>query len=145
MLRASVTESEDPQVEPASAHRILVVDDDRSLCRALSISLRAHGYEVDVACDGVQALDSVSCCEPDLVLLDLDLPGIAGISVIAALRALGSIPIVVFSARDECTARSEVIEAGADDYATKPVDIEVLLTLIQSASRRSEVSRANCP
>lgn len=145
MPQASTTDSAHQHADPATAPRVLVVDDDLSLLRAVSISLRAHGYLVDVACDGGQALDSAACFRPDLVLLDLGLPGMDGISVIEELRALSNVPIVAFSARDECTARREAIEAGADDYATKPVDVGVLVTRIQSALGRSEAQRASCP
>jgi two-component system KDP operon response regulator KdpE len=117
-------------------NRILVVDDDQPLVRALSISLRARGYEIDVAGSGEEALDSAAHRHPDVILLDLGLPGIDGVDVIRGLRGWSQVPVIVLSARHQGAAKVEALDAGADDYVTKPFAMDELLARIRAALRR---------
>jgi two-component system KDP operon response regulator KdpE len=116
--------------------RILVVDDEQQIRRALDINLRAHGYEVRLAASGEEALIDAAANVPDLVLLDLGLPGIDGVDVIRGLRGWTSVPIVVLSAREGDPSKVEALDAGADDYVTKPFSINELLARLRASLRR---------
>ena len=118
--------------------RILVVDDDAQIVRALEINLRAHGYEVTTAATGEQALTAAAAQVPDVVLLDLGLPGLDGIDVIRGLRVWTSIPIIVLSAREGDSSKVAALDAGADDYVTKPFSITELLARMRATLRRSQ-------
>ncbi len=118
--------------------RVLVVDDELPIRRALSINLTARGYEVDAASSGEEALHLAAAKHPDLVLLDLGLPGIDGIGVIHGLRGWTNTPIVVLSARGSEKAKVEALDAGADDFVTKPFGIDELLARVRSALRRGQ-------
>jgi two-component system KDP operon response regulator KdpE len=117
--------------------KILVVDDDRPFARALSIGLGAHGFEVVVANDGSAAIVDAARVHPDIILLDLGLPGYTGMEVLEAVRAWSDVPVIVLSARHQGTAKVAALDAGADDYVTKPFGIEELLARIRAALRRS--------
>jgi two-component system, OmpR family, KDP operon response regulator KdpE len=117
--------------------RILVVDDDPQILRALRINLRARHYEVDVAADGTEALHAAAAHPPDLMVLDLGLPDMDGAEVIRGLRGWSSIPIIVLSGRAEGTDKVEALDAGADDYVTKPFGVDELLARIRAVTRRS--------
>ncbi|TDB86537.1 response regulator [Actinomadura sp. KC216] len=127
--------------------RVLVVDDEPQLLRALRINLRARDYDVDVAADGTTALRLAGASPPDLVVLDLGLPDIPGVDVIHGLRGWTRVPIIVLSGRAGSQDKVEALEAGADDYVTKPFDIEELVARIRAVSRRvtvtGEVSRVD--
>ena len=116
--------------------RILIVDDDTQIRRALDINLRAHGYEVALAATGEEALTEAAASVPDLVLLDLGLPGLDGVDVIRGLRGWTSIPIIVLSARDTDVSKVAALDAGADDYITKPFSIVELLARVRASLRR---------
>jgi two-component system KDP operon response regulator KdpE len=116
--------------------RILVVDDEVQIRRALDINLRAHGYEVTLAATGEEALTEAAGRTPDLVLLDLGLPGMDGLDVIRGLRAWTSIPIIVLSARHTDATKVAALDAGADDYITKPFSINELLARLRASLRR---------
>jgi len=116
--------------------RILVVDDEPQIRRALDINLRAHGYEVALAATGEEALTEAAAAVPDLVLLDLGLPGLDGVDVIRGLRGWTSIPIIVLSARDGDSSKVAALDAGADDYVTKPFSINELLARLRASLRR---------
>lgn len=116
--------------------RVLVVDDDRPLARALAINLRAHGYDVTVAHDGRAALTEAARANPAVVVLDLGLPDIDGIEVLAGIRGWSAIPVIVLSARSTSAEKVEALDAGADDYVTKPFGMEELLARIRAAVRR---------
>jgi len=120
-----------------SGARILVIDDDPSLLRALVISLAARGYDVAGAPDGETGLDKVAHWHPDLVLLDLGLPGIDGVEVIRAIRGWSEVPILVLSARHLATGKVEALDLGADDYVTKPFGMDELLARVRAALRRA--------
>jgi two-component system KDP operon response regulator KdpE len=116
---------------------VLIVDDDESLVRALTLSLTANGYEVMVARTGEEGLDRASHLYPDLVLLDLGLPGIDGAEVIRGIRAWSSMPIIVLSARHQSVSKVEALDAGADDYVTKPFGMDELFARLRAALRRT--------
>jgi two-component system KDP operon response regulator KdpE len=117
--------------------RILVVDDDRPLLRALHIALSARGYRVDTARDAATALDLASHNPPDLAIVDLGLPDMDGVDIITALRGWSTAPIIVLSARHAETAKINALDAGADDYVTKPFGMGELLARIRAALRRA--------
>jgi two-component system, OmpR family, KDP operon response regulator KdpE len=117
--------------------RVLVVDDEPQIVRALRINLRARSYEVSTAATGVEALDVAAKHPPDLVLLDLGLPGVDGLDVIRGLRGWTTVPIIVLSGRADSTDKVEALDAGADDYVTKPFGMEELLARMRATSRRA--------
>ncbi len=116
--------------------RVLVVDDEQGLVRALAINLRAHGWDVATALDGARALDLAASWHPGVVLLDLGLPDIPGIEVIAGIRGWSQVPIVVLSARQQGEDKVDALDAGADDYVTKPFAMDELLARLRAAVRR---------
>ncbi|MDF0513808.1 response regulator transcription factor [Agromyces sp. H3Y2-19a] len=116
--------------------RILLADDDEQLQRALRITLAARGYDVLHARDGAEAIDQAANGHPDLILLDLGMPKVDGIDVIRAVRAWSSVPILVLSGRTDSGEKVEALDAGADDYVTKPFAMDELLARIRARSRR---------
>jgi two-component system KDP operon response regulator KdpE len=122
--------------------RILVVDDDPQILRALRINLRARGYEVDAADSGATALRSAAAHPPDLVVLDLGLPDMDGAQVIRGLRGWSTVPIIVLSGRAGGTDKVEALDAGADDYVTKPFGVDELLARIRAVTRRAHAPDA---
>ncbi len=117
--------------------RVLVVDDEPQIRRALSINLRARGYLVDLAETGEQALELAARHHPDVVVLDLGLPGISGIEVIEGLRGWTRVPIIVLSVRESEAAKVVALETGADDYVTKPFGMDELVARLRAALRRA--------
>ena len=120
--------------------RVLVVDDEAQLLRGLRTNLTARGYEVETAADGERALDLAASRRPDVVILDLGLPGIDGVDVIRGLRAWGTMPIIVLSAREQEPDKVAALDAGADDYVTKPFGMGELLARLRAAERRAAPS-----
>lgn len=118
--------------------RVLVVEDDPQLVRALVINLRARRYGVDPAPDGTTALRLAAARRPDVVLLDLGLPDMEGVDVIRALRGWTRAPILVLSARWASDEKVAALDAGADDYITKPFSMDELLARLRAAVRRTE-------
>jgi two-component system KDP operon response regulator KdpE len=119
--------------------RVLVVDDDRQLLRALQITLTARGYVVVPAATGADALAVASAKPPDVVILDLGLPDLDGVAVVEGLRGWSAAPIIVLSARHEERAKVRALDAGADDYVTKPFGMDELLARVRAAARRGSV------
>ncbi|HEX8344499.1 MAG TPA: response regulator [Actinoplanes sp.] len=117
--------------------RVLVVDDEPQILRALRINLRARQYEVDVAVDGAAALRAAAQQPPDLVVLDLGLPDMQGVDVIRGLRGWTNIPIIVLSGRVDSRDKVDALDAGADDYITKPFGVDELLARIRAVTRRA--------
>jgi two-component system, OmpR family, KDP operon response regulator KdpE len=117
--------------------RILVVDDDPQILRALRINLRARAYDVEVAADGASALSTAAGQRPDLVVLDLGLPDMDGVDVIRGLRGWTAIPIIVLSGRVGSGDKVAALDAGADDYVTKPFGVDELLARIRAVTRRA--------
>ena len=118
--------------------RILVIDDEPQILRALGVNLRARGYEVDLAPTGEAGLELAAMHLPDLVLVDLGLPGIDGIEVIRGLRGWTTVPIITLSVRDEERDKVAALDAGADDYVTKPFGMDELLARLRASLRRSQ-------
>jgi len=117
--------------------RILVCDDEPQILRALGTNLKARGYSVDLAPNGEAALALAARKHPDLVILDLGLPGIDGVEVIQGLRGWTSVPIIVLSVRETEAAKVAALDAGADDYVTKPFGMDELLARLRAALRRA--------
>jgi two-component system, OmpR family, KDP operon response regulator KdpE len=116
--------------------RVLIVEDEVPLARALAVTLRANRYDATVAHTGAAALDAVASRHPDLVVLDLGLPDLDGMEVLRAVRAWSHVPVVVLSARQTSDDKVEALDAGADDYVTKPFGMDELLARIRAAARR---------
>ncbi len=118
--------------------RVLVVDDDAPLARALAITFAARGYEVDTARTGAAALAAAARHPPDVVVLDLGLPDLDGVDVLVALRGWTRAPVLVLSAREDQAEKVAALDAGADDYITKPFGMDELLARVRAAVRRSD-------
>ena len=118
---------------------ILVVDDEPQILRALRVNLRARSFDVFTAETGQEGLALAARHHPDLVLLDLGLPDIDGVDVVRGLRGWTTIPIIILSGRSESRAKVEALDAGADDYITKPFNIDELLARVRAVSRRTAV------
>ncbi len=119
---------------------VLVVDDEPHIRRALEVNLLSRGYAVVSAGTGPEALEVAAASVPDLVVLDLGLPGLDGTSVIRELRTWSEVPIVVLSVRGEETDKVAALDAGADDYLTKPFGVEEMLARLRAAERRAPES-----
>ena len=122
--------------------RVLVVDDEPQILRALRINLRARHYDVATAATGAQALEYAGAHPPDLVILDLGLPDMDGVDVIGGLRGWTAVPIIVLSGRADSTDKVEALDAGADDYVTKPFGMDELLARMRAAVRRTPAAEA---
>jgi len=116
--------------------RVLVVDDEPQLVRALSINLRARHYDVNTAATGSEALKVAAAHPPDVVILDLGLPDMDGTEVIAGLRGWTDVPVLVLSGRSDSIDKVEALDAGADDYVTKPFGMDELLARLRAMTRR---------
>jgi two-component system KDP operon response regulator KdpE len=117
--------------------RILIADDDPQILRALRITLVARGYDIDTASDGKEAVRLAVDKHPDLIVLDLGMPGLTGIEVIEAVRGWSRVPILVVSGRSGSRDKVDALDAGADDYVTKPFAADELLARIRALSRRT--------
>jgi two-component system KDP operon response regulator KdpE len=119
--------------------RVLAVDDSPQLLATLRLNLRARDYDVQLAADGGQALDRAADWHPDLIILDLGLPDIDGVEVIRRLRAWSQVPVIVLSGRAGSKDKVDALDAGADDYVTKPFGVDELLARIRAITRRVPV------
>ncbi len=117
--------------------RILIVDDEPQITRVLRRSLTTHGYDVRVASDGLAALQTFGDWPPDLVVTDLSMPNTDGLQLCRNLRAISQLPIIVLSVRGEERTKVQALDAGADDYVTKPFGMDELLARIRAALRRA--------
>ncbi len=126
----------------SEAQRILVVDDETQIARVLRRGLSARGYEVQTASDGEEALQAFSQWPADLVITDLSMPQMGGLELCRRLRKLSQVPIIVLSVKGEERTKVEALDAGADDYVTKPFGIDELLARVRAALRRAPVSTA---
>ncbi|GAA3276425.1 DNA-binding response regulator [Streptomyces lavendulae subsp. lavendulae] len=118
--------------------RVLVVEDDPQLVRALKINLQARKFDVEEASDGGSALRLAAARKPDVIVLDLGLPDMDGIEVIKSVRGWSRVPILVLSARHTSEDKIRALDAGADDYVTKPFSMDELLARLRAAARRQE-------
>ncbi len=118
--------------------RVLLVEDEPEMRRALAMNLTARGYQVSTAADGAAALDQAGAAMPDVIVLDLGLPDLDGMDIIRAVRAYSRTPIVVLSGRTSSGDKVDALEAGADDYLTKPFDVNELVARLRAATRRAE-------
>ena len=118
--------------------RVLVVDDEPQILRALRVNLHARQHAVTTAGSGAEALAAAAAQPPDIVVLDLGLPDMDGVTVIRELRSWTSVPIIVLSGRSGSQDKVEALDAGADDYVTKPFGIDELLARLRAVSRRAE-------
>ncbi len=116
--------------------RVLVVDDEQQIRRSLRVTLRTNGYDVDEAATGDAAMDAVAVRPPELIILDLGLPDVDGVEVTRRLREWTRLPIIVLSAMGEDEAKVRALDAGADDYVTKPFSVPELLARMRVALRR---------
>ena len=127
-----------------SGERVLVVDDEPQIRRALRVSLTGHGYQVEVAEDGDEALVAIASRIPDAVVLDLVMPGTDGFEVLRQTRAWSQVPIIVLSARGQERDKVEALDLGADDYLTKPFGMEELLARLRAVLRRAIAPAQPC-
>jgi two-component system KDP operon response regulator KdpE len=125
--------------------RVLVVDDEPQIVRALRINLRARRYDVDTAPDGASALHAAARHHPDLIVLDLGLPDMEGTDVIRGIRGWTTIPIIVLSGRAGSADKVAALDAGADDYITKPFGVDELLARIRAVTRRTQPAGERSP
>jgi two-component system, OmpR family, KDP operon response regulator KdpE len=117
--------------------KVLVVDDEPQIIRALRVNLQARDYDVITAMNGREALDAASRDQPDLVVLDLGLPDMDGVEVIRALRGWTTVPILILSGRTHGLAKVQALDAGADDYVTKPFNVDELVARLRAVGRRA--------
>src|SRR6204780_2225819 len=117
--------------------RVLVIDDEPQILRALRINLRARQYDVSIAASGAQALEEAAAHPPDLVILDLGLPDMDGVEGLGGLRGWTKVPIIVLSGRADSADKVEALDAGADDYVPKPFGMDELLARLRAAVRRA--------
>ena len=125
--------------------RVQVIEDDEGMARALRVNLQARGYEVAIASTGGDALTQLARNPADIVVLDLGLPDIDGVDVIAALRAWSAVPVLVLSARQGDADKVQALDAGADDYLTKPFSVEELLARLRAMLRRASSAGPEAP
>jgi two-component system KDP operon response regulator KdpE len=125
--------------------RVLVIDDELQIRRAVGRALSARGYEVAQAPDGEEGLLLMESFNPDLVVLDLNLPGLDGFSVCKRIRATGSTPVLVLSVREDETDKVEALDLGADDYLTKPFGTDELLARVRALLRRAPIAETPAP
>jgi two-component system KDP operon response regulator KdpE len=123
--------------------RVLIVEDERTLLRALAMNLTARGYEVTEAQTGTRALAAAADGAHDIIVLDLGLPDMSGLDVIRAVRVYAGTPIIVLSARTGSSDKVAALDLGADDYVTKPFNMEELLARLRAATRRASTSEPN--
>ena len=123
--------------------RVLVIDDEPQILRALRINLSVRGYEVVTASTGAGALRAAAEHKPDVVILDLGLPDISGIEVLGGLRGWLTAPVIVLSARTDSSDKVEALDAGADDYVTKPFGMDEFLARLRAAVRRNAAAVRN--
>src|SRR6266481_5047003 len=120
--------------------KILVVDDEAQIARVLKTTLSAQGYSIRTASDGDDALQVMKSWTPDLVITDLRMPNMDGVELCRVLRAKSGIPIIVLSVRNEERTKVEALDAGADDYITKPFSVNELLARVRAGLRRVTVN-----
>jgi len=124
---------------------VLLVEDEPAMLRALALSLSARGYDVSTAEDGATGLSQVAKLAPDVIVLDLGLPDLDGMNIIRAVRGYSRTPIVVLSGRSSSRDKVDALEAGADDYVTKPFNVNELVARLRAATRRAGIDEKTAP
>jgi two-component system KDP operon response regulator KdpE len=124
--------------------RILIVDDERQITRALRASLQGHGFEVSTAVDGLEALKMFGQVKPDLLITDLSMPNMDGVELTKAVRKFSALPIIVLSVRDQDANKVLALDSGADDYVTKPFSVTELLARVRAQLRRRGEAAEPC-
>jgi two-component system KDP operon response regulator KdpE len=132
-------------VNPDGKRNILVVDDEAQITRVLKTSLSAQGYGIRTACDGMQALLEMKTWTPDLIITDLRMPNMDGLELCRQVRSESRIPIIVLSVKGEEAIKVEALDAGADDYVTKPFSVNELLARVRAALRRNHTDEQSEP
>lgn len=122
--------------------RVLLVEDDAVIRRATELALKRERFEVSVACDGLEGLAAFASVRPEVVVLDVMLPGLDGVSVCRLLRAESEVPVVMLSARSDSVDVVRGLEAGADDYVSKPFEVAVLVARLRAVLRRASSARS---
>ena len=130
-------------MQDEAPRRILVVDDEPQITRVLKSSLASNGYEVQTAQDGLAALEKMAAWAPDMVITDLAMPRMDGVALCEEIRACSNVPILVLSVRDQEAAKVKALDAGADDYVTKPFGIQELLARVRAHMRRQRASEVD--
>jgi two-component system KDP operon response regulator KdpE len=130
------------KVSPSPVSRALIIDDEEQMCRLLRLVLEARGYEVSRASDGQLGLQEAAFQQPDVVLLDLGLPGMSGLEVLKRLREWSDVPVLILSVRDQEAIKVEALESGADDFVTKPFGTAELLARLEVIQRRRFSARS---
>jgi len=125
--------------------KILIVDDEPQITRVLRTALSTQGYTLRVAANGVEGMEAVHDWKPDLVITDVSMPEMNGVELCREIRAVSTIPIIVLSVRNQDLIKIEALDAGADDYVTKPFSIQELQARVRAQLRRSSVSEAEIP
>lgn len=129
--------------EPREKSRILIVDDEPKITRVLSMAFTAQGHSVKSATDGMAALDVLKHWAADLIVTDLSMPNLGGVELCRAVRKLSNVPILVLSVRDQEKVKVQALDAGADDYITKPFQMDEMLARVRAALRRASYSAAD--
>ena len=119
---------------------VIVIEDEKNICNFIQTTLENHDYKVTTAATGKEGLSCITSCYPDVVLLDLGLPDIDGLEVLRQVRDFSTVPVIVISARIQETEKVAALDAGADDYITKPFGTSELLARIRTALRHSQAS-----
>ncbi len=135
-------------MQESKRYKILIVDDEPQITRVLRVALASEEYEVQVAHDGIAALETIASWPPDMVITDLAMPRMDGTALCAAIRAHSDMPIIVLSVRNEEASKVKALDAGADDYVTKPFGIQELLARVRAHMRRQQplsVDQATAP
>jgi two-component system KDP operon response regulator KdpE len=130
------------QGEPA---KILIVDDEPQITRVLRTALSTQGYSLRIAADGVEGMEAVHTWKPDLVITDVSMPQMNGVELCREIRSVSQIPIIVLSVRNQDLMKVEALDAGADDYVTKPFSIQELQARVRAQLRRSATSNNETP
>lgn len=136
-----MTDPADKQRELTDPAKILIVDDEAQIIRVLSMACTAQGYRVKSASDGISALSALKNWAAELVITDLSMPNMDGVELCRAIRKQSNVPILVLSVRNQEKTKVEALDAGADDYVTKPFQIDELLARIRAALRRAKTAK----
>jgi two-component system KDP operon response regulator KdpE len=125
--------------------KILIVDDEAQITRVLRTALSAQGFSLRIAANGVEGIEAVHTWKPDLVVTDVSMPEMNGIELCREIRAVSKVPIIVLSVRNQETVKIEALDAGADDYVTKPFSIQELQARVRAQLRRSSAAESEAP